>query len=111
MADSKQTMKMPELLVFAKMFVVGLVGAEVSRAAYYLGTPFAFAVDHLEIWVIGSAALAVLAPCLAYALNRGAHAAAVRMSRSFRLDLLIAVCLGAWSNELTMPWLSKFHAA
>jgi KaiC/GvpD/RAD55 family RecA-like ATPase len=111
MADTKPTMKMPELLVFARMFVVGLVGAEVCRAAYYLGTAFAPAVADLEVWARGSAAFAGLAICVVYAVNRGAHTAAVQMGRSIRLDLLIAVCLGAWSNELTMPWLSKFHAA
>lgn len=111
MAEIKRTMKMPELLVFARMFVVGLVGAEVCRAAYYLGTAFAPVVDDLEVWERGSAVLAGLAICVVYAVNRGAHTAAVQMGRSIRLDLLIAVCLGAWSNELTMPWLSKFHAA
>jgi len=111
MADTKPTMKMPELLVFARMFIVGLVGAEVCRAAYYLGTAFAPAVADLDVWARGSAVLAGLAICVVYAVNRGAHTAAVQMGRSIRLDLLIAVCLGAWANELTMPWLSKFHAA
>lgn len=111
MADTKQTMKMPELLVFARLFVVGLVGAEVCRVAYYLGTAFAPVVADLEVWVSGSAVLVGLAICAVYAANRGAFTAAVQMGRSIRLDLLLAVCLGAWSNELTMPWLSKFHAA
>ena len=111
MADTKRTMKMPELLIFARMFVVGLVGAEVCRAAYYLGTAFAPEVADLEVWARGSAVLAGLAICVVYAVNRGAHTAAAQMARSIRLDLLIAVFLGAWSNELTMPWLSKFHAA
>ncbi|MEO3715780.1 KAP family NTPase [Roseateles flavus] len=111
MADAKQTMKMPELLVYARMFVVGLVGAEVGRAAYYLGTAFAPVMAHLEVWATGSVVLAGLAICVAYAANRGALTAAAQMGRSVRLDLLMAVCLGAWSNELTLPWLSKFHAA
>lgn len=111
MADTKRTMKMPELLIFVRMFVVGLFGAEVCRAAYYLGTAFAPEVADLEVWARGSAVLAGLAICVVYAVNRGAHTAAVQMGRSNRLDLLIAVFLGAWSNELTMPWLSKFHAA
>ena len=111
MADTKRTMKMPELLVFARMFVVGLVGAEVFRAAYYLGTAFASAVHDLEVWARGSAVLTGLAICVVYAVSRGAHTAAIKMGRSIRLDLLMAVCLGAWSNELTMPWLSKVHAA
>lgn len=111
MVDTRATMKMPELLVFARIFVVGLVGAEVCRAAYYLGTAFAAAVADLEVWIRGGAVLAGLAICVVYVVNRGAHIAAVQMGRSIRLDLLIAVSLGAWSNALTMPWLSKFHAA
>jgi hypothetical protein len=111
MTNSKPTMKMPELLVFARMFVVGLVGAEVCRAAYYLGTAFAPAVADLGVWARGSAVLAGLTICVVYAANRGAHTAAMQMGRSIRLDLLMAACLGAWSSELTMPWLSKFHAA
>lgn len=111
MATAKHTMKMPEFLVFARMFIVGLVGAEICRAAYYLGTAFASAVADLEAWKSGFVVLAGLAICVVYAANRGAFTAAVQMGRSFRVDLLMAVCLGAWSNELTMPWLSKFHAA
>lgn len=111
MAATKHTMKMPELLVFAKMFVVGLVVAEVCRAAYYLGTAFAPAVADFAIWARATPVLVGLAVCVLYAVNRGAHISALKMGRSLRLDLLIAMCLGAWSNELAMPWLSKFHAA
>jgi hypothetical protein len=111
MEGTKPTMKMPELLVFARMFLVGLFGAEVCRAAYYLGTAFAPAVADLEVWARGCAVLVGLAICVLYAVNRGAHTAAAKMGRSIRLDLLTAVCLGAWSNELTKPWLSKLHAA
>lgn len=111
MAETKRAMKMPEFLVFARMFVVGLVGTEVYRAAYYLGTAFAPAVADLEVWARGGVVLLGLAICVVYAVNRRAHTAVMQMGRSIRLDLLIAVCLGAWSNELTMPWLTKFHAA
>ncbi|VWX62937.1 conserved membrane hypothetical protein [Burkholderiales bacterium 8X] len=111
MPDTKRTMKMPELLVFARMFVVGFVGAEVCRAAYYLGTAFAPAMADVGVWARGGAVVVGLTICVVYAVNRGAHTAAVQMGRSVRLDLLMAVCLGAWSNELTMPWLFKFHAA
>lgn len=111
MAAAKHTMKMPELLVFTKMFVVGLVAAEVCRAAYYLGTAFAPAIADFSLWARAILVLIGLAICVVYAVNRGAHISAVQMGRSLRLDLLIAMCLGAWSNELAMPWLSKFHAA
>lgn len=108
---TKHTMKMPELLVFAKMFVVGLVAAEVSRAAYYLGTAFSLAIADFALCARGTAVLVGMVICVVYAVNRGAHTSALQMGRSLRLDLLIAMCLGAWSNELAMPWLSNFHAA
>jgi len=98
-------------LVFAKMFVVGLVAAEVCRATYYLGTAFAPAIADLSLGARAILALIGLAVCVVYAVNRGAHISVVQMGRSLRLDLLIAMCLGVWSNELAMPWLSKFHAA
>jgi len=51
MEATKHTMKMPELLVFAKMFVVGLVAAEVCRTTYYLGTAFAPVIADFSVWV------------------------------------------------------------
>ena len=111
MAAAKTTMKMPELLVFAKMFVVGLVAAEVCRASFYLGTAFSPVIADFDLCVRAAAVVIGLAICLVYAMNRGALTSAVQMGRSLRLDLLMAVCLGAWANELAMPWLSKFHAA
>ncbi|PJI99626.1 KAP-like P-loop domain-containing protein [Acidovorax sp. 69] len=110
MTATKQALKMPELMVFAKVFVVGFTAAEVCRAAYYLGTAFALANVDFPFWARATASLVTLAICVDYAVSRGAHTAAAKMGRSIRLDLLIAVFLGAWSNELTMPWLSKFHA-
>ena len=110
MTATKQALKMPELMVFAKVFVVGFAAAEVCRAAYYLGTAFALANFDFPFWALATASLVTLAICVVYAVSRGAHTAAAKMGRSIRLDLLIAVFLGAWSNELTMPWLSKFHA-
>jgi len=111
MAATKHTMKMPELLVFAKMFAVGFVVAEICRTTYYLGTAFAPAMADFSLWVRAIVVLIGLALCVVYAVNRGAHISVAQMGRSLRLDLLIAMCLGAWSNEMAMPWLSNFHAA
>ena len=111
MAATKHTMKMPELLVFAKMFAVGFVVAEICRITSYLGTSFAPAIADFSLWVRAFVVLMGLALCVVYAFNRGAHISVAQMGRSLRLDLLIAMCLGAWSNELAMPRLSKFHAA
>ncbi|WP_306553811.1 KAP family NTPase [Acidovorax facilis] len=111
MAATKHTMKMPELLVFAKMFAVGFVVIEICRITYYLGTSFAPAIADFSLWVRAIVVLMGLALCVVYPFNRGAHISVAQMGRSFRLDLLIAMCLGAWSSELAMPRLSKLHAA
>jgi hypothetical protein len=49
--------------------------------------------------------------CLTYAIKRGVLIVAAQMGRSLRLDLLTAIGVGVWSNELALPWLAKFHAA
>ena len=111
MAAHKPTMKMPELLVFARLFVVGFVGAEVCRATFYLAAGFARELSDISLWAKVVGIFAGLVLCLTYAVKRGAFVAAARMSRSLRLDLLMAIGVGVWSNELALPWLSKFHAA
>lgn len=108
---SKPAMKMPELLVFAKLFVVGFVGAEICRATFYLGGGFAQELNDISIWAKVVGVFTGLGLCLTYAFKRGASVAAARMGRSFRLDLLMAIGVGVWSNALALPWLSKFHAA
>lgn len=110
MAATQHTMKMPELLVFAKMFVVGLIAAQVCRVTYHLGTAFAPSIADFSPWTQAIPVVICLAVCVFYAIQRGAHVSAMQMGRSLRLDLLIALCLGAWSNELATPWLSSFHA-
>jgi hypothetical protein len=47
MNDTKSTMKMPELLVFAKFVAFGFIGAEIFRCAFYLGTSFANQVSNV----------------------------------------------------------------
>lgn len=111
MATTKSAMKMPELLVFAKPLAVGFIAAEVWRAAHYLGRNFAPIVGDFELWMQISGILAALLLCLTYAYKREAHVAAFRMVRSFRIDLLLALGIGIWTNELTSPWLSKVHTA
>jgi hypothetical protein len=111
MATNKPTMKMPELLIFAKVFVVGFVGAETFRAASYLSANFAKELNEVALSVKVVGILGGLALCLTYAGKRDAHLAAARMGRSFRIDLLVAVAIGVWSNELVLPWLSRVHVA
>lgn len=110
MDTTKNAMKMPEILVFVRTLVVGWLAAEICRIAYYLGT--AFATDMADYSLMRAILITGgLAICAYYARCRGAHVSALQMGRSLRIDLLIVICLGVWSNELTAPWLSKFHAA
>lgn len=111
MAAKMPTMKMPELLVFARMFVVGFVGAETFRLTFYLGSNFATQLIEVALWlkVVGIAAGLVI--CLTYAVKRNVHLDAARIGQSFRIDLLVAVVIGVWSNELASPWVANVHTA
>lgn len=111
MTATKPTMKMPELLVFAKSLAIGFIGAEVWRAAFYLGTNFVQTLSDVPLWANAGGVLTGLLLCLIYSFERGAHGAAARVGRSLRLDLLIAIGIGIWTNELASPWLAKAHVA
>jgi len=111
MAATKPAIKMPELLVFAKSLAIGFVAAEVWRAVFYLGSNFARAVPDLPFAATVAGVLVGLLLCAVYAFERGAYAATVRMCRSVRVDLLFAIGIGIWTNELALPWLTKVHKA
>ncbi|ABE44001.1 KAP family NTPase [Polaromonas sp. JS666] len=111
MTVTKQAMKMPELLVFARALTIGFVSAEVWRATFYLGANFAQTLSDVALWAKAGGVLVGLLLCLIYSVKRGAHGAAARMGRSLRLDLLVAIGIGIWTNELASPWLARAHAA
>lgn len=111
MTLTKSAMKMPELLVFARFLATGFLGAEIWRTAFYLGANFASTLYGVGLYVQSSVVLAGALLCLTYALKRGAHVSAARIGRSFRVDLLLALGIGIWANDLASPWLSKAHAA
>ena len=114
MKDNKQTMKMPELLVFAKFVAVGFIGAEIFRCAFYLGTSFANQVSNVTGAVLISIGYLTL---IAYVIKRGALPKAKKIWLSKRMDLLGFIFLGGLFNELTVTSfakdsdLSKFHEA
>lgn len=110
MAIRQPVMKIPELLVFTKIFVIGFLLAEIFRLAFYLGTSYAKTLNDVAICLKVSGILAGLALCLIYAVKRNAHILSVRIGRSYRIDLLAAAIIGVWSNDLASPWLAKLHA-
>ena len=111
MTKAKSAMKMPELLVFARMLAIGFVGAEVWRISFYLGASFASKLADFNFCIISSAIFSGVMLSLIYGVNRGAHISAGRIIRSLRIDLLIAVCVGIWTNALISPSLSMLHVA
>ena len=111
MTATKPAMKMPELPVFARSLATGFIGAEVWRATFYLGANFAPTLSDVALWAQAGGILAGLLLCLAYIVKRGAHVVAARVGRSFRLDLLVAIGVGIWTNELASPWLATAHKA
>lgn len=113
MTPTKPAMKMPELLVFARFLATGFLVAEIWRAGFSIGENFASSAlwSDVDLYVKISVMLAGTLLCLTYAFKRGAHLFAVRIGRSFRIDLLFALGIGIWVNELASPWLSKAHSA
>lgn len=113
MTPTKPAMKMPELLVFARFLATGFLVAEIWRAGFSIGENFASSAlwSDVDLYVKISVMLAGALLCLTYAFKRGAHLFAVRIGRSFRIDLLFALGIGIWVNELASPWLSKAHSA
>lgn len=111
MASKASAMKMPELLVFARMLFIGFVGAEVARLFFLLGTSFALQIVDVSLYLKSIGIITGLGICLLYAVKRNAHLAVMRIVRSYRIDLLVGVVIGAWSSKLVSPWLAKLHAA
>tara|TARA_R110002124_G_C8958248_1_gene513834 strand:- start:566 stop:3490 length:2925 start_codon:yes stop_codon:yes gene_type:complete len=104
-------MKMPEFLIFAKALAIGFLVAEIWRFAFYLGANSALALPDVALWIKICVILGGALLCITYAFKRGAHVLAVRMGRSFRIDLLLAIGVGIWTSELVSPWFSEVHTA
>ncbi|NWA81285.1 KAP family NTPase [Pseudomonas sp. D2002] len=102
-------MKMPELLVFVRVFIIGLIGAEVFRAAHYIGLSFASSISDVpDCAKIGGIIFCILL-CTIYAKERGAFSSVKKLARSLRIDLLAAIGIGVWANELMSPSLNQLH--
>lgn len=105
----KAVMPMPELLVFARAFAVGLVASELFRLAYIAGSRFAYAIEDVNpLWRLSTAAFAALLAA-AYFWARQGLDQSKRLYQSWRVDLLAMVVLGAWADILIKPWLKKVH--
>lgn len=103
-------MKMPELLVFAKVFMVGIISAEIFRIAYYLGENFASTfLSEIDWWIKINFAFVCLLVCIVYAIKRNAYIAVVRLAKSWRVDLFFTLLIGVGSNCLLVASLDIVH--
>jgi hypothetical protein len=107
--ERKSAMQMPELLVFVRLFVVGLVTAEVFRLTWSIGIQFGRSIADINpAWRLGVAVL-IGAICAGYFWARQGVDHSIRLYRSYRVDLLAMLVLGAWTNLLIENWLERLH--
>ena len=109
MKGDKPAFKMPEIFVFIKFFIFGVVGTEIFRVSFYMGSSFApnISGEPVVMKAIGIAALLIL--CLFYAYKREAFSIAKKMGLSLRFDLMAAFGAGVWVNEIASSRLSTVH--
>lgn len=99
----KLGMKAPELTVFLKTFTAGIVIAEVFRVAFYVGQGFSPILSDVEWGVQAFGIFIGLLICFVYMWKREAGRESIRLIKSFRVDLLVAVVIGFWLNDLIAP--------
>lgn len=109
MNDASSEMKMPELLVFAKVFIVGIISAEIFRIAYYLGDNFTSTLSDIDWRIEATLVFVCLLICIVYTIKRNAYIAVVRLAKSWRVDLLIIFLIGIGSNFLLLGSLDVIH--
>lgn len=109
MTTQKSELKMPELLVFFRVLVLGFILTEVWRVSFYLGVNFFRKLSNIEPCLLLGGVVLLVALCFVYALNRSAHKSLGRITRSLRIDLLTALVTGIWINQLSSPAFSKLH--
>ena len=111
MPNFNKKMKMPEFLIFIKYLVIGFVTSEVGRSSFYLGSTFAQSISDAALWMQFIVMLSLFIIFSVYIFKRDVHVVAMRMARSFRLDLLVVFGIGIWTNVQASPWLSEAHSA
>ena len=113
MPETRQSnqIKMPEFIVFARVFAIGLVVAEVWRVSFKAGEKFASFLYDID-WSVQAIVIAPsLLVWLAYIIMRDAGSSLIRLGRSYRFDLLFCAILGGYADILLSPFLVKFHKA
>lgn len=105
-------MRMPELLVYGRAALCGLLLAESARLAFLGSTAFGnWLTNALPLLAVTAGVLFCLAVPVVYGWKRQAFAQLQRMVASRRADLLIGAALGVGVDFLAAPKLVKVHDA
>ena len=105
----RASIKMPELILFVKVLLVGFLLAEVARLAYIGGSGLSDLMRQVNSALLALAVVVVLILLAVYALLRGVIRNAVLLKRSQRIDLLFLLLLGIFANHLVSPSIQEFH--
>lgn len=109
MEGNRTSTKMPEILVFARVLVLGFALAEIFRVAYIGGSGLAGLADRFDPVLRFAVAAIVFAMLAWYALSREVVISVTRLGRSRRVDLLLTALLGIWANGILSSFTQKFH--
>lgn len=103
-------MRMPELLVYGRAALCGLLLAEGARLTFLASAEFGnWVTDTLPLPVIIAGLMFCVAVSIVYGWRRQAFAQLRRMALSRRADLLIGALLGVWADFLVAPKLVKVN--
>lgn len=104
--------RMPELLVYGRAALCGLLLAESARLAFLCSAAFGnWVTDALPLPAVSAALVFCLAVPIVYGWKRQAFAQLRRMAASRRADLLLGAALGVWADFIVAPKLVKVHDA
>lgn len=102
---------MPELLVFLRTFLVGLVLTEIWKVTYLASAGLGRRLADERVAVPLAITTLSIVCLLTYAYRRWAHRDLLRVVRSGRLDLLLFLLLGYCANNLIAPELAPLYRA
>ncbi|PTU30132.1 P-loop NTPase fold protein [Stenotrophobium rhamnosiphilum] len=109
MTKASSEMKIPELMVFVRVFCIWFVAIEVFRISYYIGGSVVPHLDHVCLYLKVIGIILALVLCMAYAYKRDTAKYLSLLKQSFRVDLLLIAIIGIWVNVLISHSLGQFH--
>lgn len=105
----KLTMSAPDFIVYGKAFALGLIGAEIFRVSFYMGSASAHKFSNWPIFAL------LLLICLCFSIiahyfySRGFLKHAKTICSSLRLDIALIIIIGIFFSALTIEWLDDLH--